>query len=375
MGMRIRIAGLFALAMAVAAPAMVVAQDGGQRGASQAQPRNVCITPGAVNTVEECPANAPQMSKRGTGASAPASRLDAVERRQAEKKQGPSGPSIELDAATRRNRERVQARAWNLLQREVRVLQRLVRNTRTSDTRRPDILLRLAETYFEMQTVVNARVRSFDEPIFQARRAKNAAKVRQLAQRQRQAQQQLNTIRQEAIRTYATLVQDHPDYRRMDEVLFSLAFGLEEMRQHDRARQVYHRLIKGFPQSRFVPHAYLSFAEFYFNEGDMGAARQFYNKVTEFPPERNPVYGYALYKTAWAAYNQENFQGSLRKFVEVVEFATSNPDARDAANLARQSRREMVLPYAMVGSPNRALEFFRRYTQNEEARARYASRA
>jgi tetratricopeptide (TPR) repeat protein len=364
-----RIAGLVALVSALALPGMASAQAGGQaqRGASQARPANVCITATATSTIESCPANAPQMSKRGGGASAPASRLQTAERRAHEAKQGPSGPSIELDAATRRNRERVQTRAWGLLQREVRVLQRLVRNTRTSDPRRPDILLRLAETYFEMQTVVNARVRSFDEPIFAARRAKNAAKVRQLAQNQRQANQQLNTIRQESIRTYATLVQDHSDYRRMDEVLFSLAFGLEELTQHDRARQVYHRLIKGFPQSRFVPHAYLSFAEFYFNDGNMAAAIQFYDKVTEFPPARNPVYGYALYKSAWAAYNVENFDASLRKFVEVVEFASQNPDARDAANLARQSRREMVLPYAMVGSPNRALEFFRRYTPDEPA--------
>ncbi|RLB53231.1 MAG: hypothetical protein DRJ42_12505 [Deltaproteobacteria bacterium] len=364
-----RIAGQIAFictfAVALAGFAGEATAQQGQRGASRSAANRVCISPTATTTVEECPANSPQMSKRGGGASAPASRLQTAERRQAEKKQGPTGPSIELDAAARRNRDSVQTRAWNLLQRETRVLQRLVRNTRTNDARRPDILLRLAETYFEMQTVVNARVRSFDEPMFRARRAKNASKVRQLAQRQRQATQQLATIRQEAIRTYATLVQDHSDYRRMDEVLFSLAFGLEELQQHDRARQVYHRLIKGFPQSRFVPTAYLSFAEFYFTDGDMRAASQFYNKVTEFPPERNPVYGYALYKSAWAAYNVENFEGALRKFVEVVEFANSNPDARDAENLARQSRREMVLPYAMVGSPNRALEFFRRYTPDE----------
>ncbi len=366
----IRVAILAASSMVLAVvPALVGAQQAEQQPQRNASaPSNVCITPSARQEVEQCPAGAPQAAKGGRpGTNAPRSRLREAERRQEKAKNtGPTGPSIELDAATRRNRERVEARAWNLLQREVTVLQRLVRNTRTNDSRRPDILLRLAETYFEMQTVMNARVRSFDEPIYRARSSKNASKVRQLAQRQRQAQQQLNRLREEAIRTYATLVQDHPDYRRMDEVLFSLAFGLEELRQHDRARQVYHRLIKGFPQSRFIPHAYLSFAEFYFNEGDMRAAIQFYGKVLEFPAERNPVYGYSLYKSAWAYYNLEDFRQSLQKFVEVVEFATANPEATDAGNLARQSRRELVLPYAQVGSPNRALEFFRRYTTNNE---------
>ena len=367
-----RVAMLAASSMLlVVVPAFVGAQQGGggqaaQRNASAAAP-NVCITPQAQQEVSNCPAGAPQASSGRPGTNAPTSRLREASRRQEKAKNtGPTGPSIELDAATRRNRERTEARAWDLLQREVQVLQRLTRNTRTNDPRRPDILLRLAETYFEMQQVMNARVRSFDQPIYEARSAKNGAKVRQLRQRQQQAQAQLNRLREEAIRTYATLVQDHSDYPRMDEVLFSLAFGLEELRQQDRSRQVYHRLIKGFPQSRFVPHAYLSFAEFYFNEGDMGAAIQFYSKVTEFPPERNPVYGYALYKQAWATYNQEDFRASLQKFVEVIEFATQNPEARDAENLARQSRREMVLPYAQVGSPNRALEFFRRYTANED---------
>jgi tetratricopeptide (TPR) repeat protein len=339
-------------------------QEGG-RSEAQSGGGGMCISAEATRNVEQCPANAPRLSGK-IRSNAPNSRLVATERRAHEKKQGPTGPSIELDAASRRNRERTQARAWNLLQREVNVLNRLVRNTRAEDARRPDILLRLAETYFEMQQVLNARVRGFDEPMHAARQSKNAQKVRQLAQQQRQAEEQLNGIRQESIRTYATLVQDHPNYNRMDEVLFSLAFGLEELRQQDRSREVYRRLIKGFPNSRFIPHAYLSFAEFYFNEGDMPASLQFYNKVLEIPVERNPVYGYALYKSAWAYYNQEDFRGSLQKFVETIEFATANSEARDAENLSRQSRREMVLPYAMVGSPNRALEFFRRYTANEE---------
>ncbi len=326
----------------------------------------VCISPSAVSDLEQCPANASQVA-RAPRSNAPVSRLVAAERRQEETKNtGPTGPSIELDEAARRNRQRVQGRAFDLLRREIRVLNRLIQNTSASDPRRPDILLRKAETLFEMQTVVNARVRSFDEPIFEARQAENAAKMRDLRQQQQQTEQRLTSVREEAIRTYATLVQDHPNYGRMDEVLFSLAYGLDELRQHDRARQVYSRLIKGYPASRFVPHAYLSFAEFFFNEADMGAALQFYNKVVEFPPERNPVYGYSLYKSAWAYYNVEDFENSLQKFVEVIEFAMANPESADSENLARQSRREMVLPYAMVGSPNRALEFFRRYTTSEE---------
>mgnify|MGYP001821156026 FL=1 len=43
-----------------------------------------------------------------------------------------------------------------------------------------------------------------------------------------------------------------------------------------------------------MPNAYLSFAEYYFNDSDMEAAAKFYRKVLEFPPKQNSVYGYAL---------------------------------------------------------------------------------
>lgn len=359
-------------------PFAVGAQEDGDESADGALPEGVptapagvCIRPNANSNVEDCPSNAPPPSKRAgtrpTGPDAQVASHFRETKRQAEKSSGGmTGPSIELDAATRRNRERIQVRALRLLNREVQVLERLVGRTRAGDARGADYLLRLAETYFELQQYYNTRARSLDEPIFQARQAKNGSKVRQLRQQQQQAEEQLQRYRQEAIRTYARLVRDYPNYRNMDQVLFSLAFGLEEMRQFQRARQVYHRLIKGFPQSQFIPHAYLSFAEYYFGEGDMRAAQQFYSKVTDIPPERNPVYGYALYKQAWALYNLEDFRGALTQFVRTVEFAQSNPDASDAANLARQARRELVLPYSRVGTPRRALEFFRRYATDED---------
>ena len=343
------------------------AQEGQQVASNAGSSGAQCITASVQTNIDQCPSGAAQ-SKRRVGGSAPQSRLRsaAPEKQENDKKTGMTAPGFEIDMATRRGQEGVRARQFQLLQREVRILNRLVQNTRSNNPQRPEILLRLAETWFEMQTALNARVRSFDDPIYQAcNRQKNRQRCTEARQRQKQASQALKNSREQAIRTYAILVNDHPDFPQMDRVLFSLAFGLEELRQQDRAREVYHRLIKGYPQSRFIPNAYLSFAEFYFNEGEMGASLRFYDRVTDFPPERNPVYGYALYKSAWAHYNQENFQDSLRAFVKTIEFATENTDANDAANLARQARRELVMPYAMVGQPNRALDFFKRYAKDE----------
>lgn len=84
----------------------------------------------------------------------------------------------------------------------------------------------------------------------------------------------------EAIRVWATIIQDHPDHPRIDEVLFELAMALARGDQHERARQVFHRLISRHPQSDRVPRAYLAFAVHYLGERDAEAAASFLERAT-----------------------------------------------------------------------------------------------
>ena len=344
-----------------------VVMMGGDAAAEQAPMSSapMCIPADTERAIAACPAGArKEVAKEG--GNAPVSRMKAAERKKTSSG-GPTGPSLQIDMSTRLGREKTRARAESLLKKEISILERLVANSSADDPRRPEVLLRLAETQFEMQIAKNAKVRSFDDPIYEAcTRDQDQARCKAARQGQKDAEKELDAVRSDSIRTYATLVRDHPNFKRMDEVLFSLAFALQELNQFDRARSVYRRLIKDYPNSRFVPNAYLSFAEYYFNdESDMDAAAKFYRKVLEFPPKRNSVYGYALYKVAWVEYNRERYRQSLQGFVDILDFARKNQYANDAKNLAKQARKEMVLPYSRYGSPGKALQFFRRYARND----------
>ena len=324
----------------------------------------MCIPESTQREIAACPDGATKSAAK-EGGTAPVSRMKATEPKRSAK-QGATGPSLQIDMSTRLGREQTRARAENLLEREIAILQRLVKNSAEDDPRRPEVLLRLAETQFEMQIAKNAKVRSFDDPVYEAcTRDGDKARCKQARDGQKAAEAELDKVREDSIRTYATLVRDHPNFKRMDEVLFSLAFALQELDQFDKARSVYRRLIKDFPRSRFVPNAYLSFAEYYFNDSDMEAAGKFYRKVLEFPPKQNSVYGYALYKVAWVEYNRERYRQSLQGFVDILEFARTSKYASDAKNLARQARKDLVLPYSRYGSPGKALEFFRRYAKDD----------
>jgi tetratricopeptide (TPR) repeat protein len=355
--------------LALAAPAAAQPKEKTQAFAKASvgpASEGMCIAPDVPKEVNSCPSN---MGKaKGKAGGAPSSQLRQAKRK-VEQPKGfkAQGPSVVLDVATLRNKEKVEHKAESLLRREISVTQRLIKNTRTNDPRRPDFLLRLAEGYFELVQVATRDVRKLDEPIHDACQVKkNSGKCNQYRKDQKTAETKLNDTREQNIKTLALLVKDHPNYKRIDEVYFSLGFSLEEMKQFDRARQVYHRLIKGFPQSDYIPNAYLAFAEYYFQQGDMAAAKQFYQKVTEIPPERNKVYGYAVYKQAWCDYNLEDFKGSLQHFVETIEFGGDHPEANNVQNLVNQSRKELIMPYAQVGDPGRALEFFRRYAKDDE---------
>ncbi|MCG8553875.1 MAG: tetratricopeptide repeat protein [Proteobacteria bacterium] len=342
------------------------AKDEKAEGKERKPEGGYCISPAAPKAISECPDYQPKSRLRRSRA--PRSRLRQAKRKAEPKKDTrPKGPSFEIDLATLTARDRIKSKAQSLLKKEIRITQRLIRNTRKNHPQRPDYLLRLGEGYFELMQQQTVALRNLDDPIFAAcKEKKDAGRCRRLQGQQKTAFAALKKTREANIRTLATLVQDHPHFRRMDEVLFQLGFALEEMRQNDRALKVYRKLVKGYPQSRFIPHAYLSFAEHYFGNGEMRAALTFYRKVTDVPPGRNPVYGYAVYKQAWCHYNLEDYRRSLQSFVETVEFAQKHPEAKDVKNLAKQSRREMVMPYAQVGNPTRALEFFRRYADNDK---------
>jgi len=67
--------------------------------------------------------------------------------------------------------------------------------------------------------------------------------------------------------------------------------------EDDRAREFFHRLIKDYPQSKYVPNAYLSFAEYYFAKGEMEKRAQVLREGEQFP--KSSVYGFAVYKKGW----------------------------------------------------------------------------
>ncbi len=235
-------------------------------------------------------------------------------------------------------------------------MRRLISVTQDDDPQKPDFHFRLAELYAEKQRYYFGAARGLDQKIFDSPPAQKGP----LQAQQKQYEETQQKWLLEAVKAYIAATK-FKKYERMDEVLFKLAYLLTSVKKEDQAREFFLRLIKDYPNSKYIPDAYLSFAEFYFDKGEMDAALKFYEKVEQFP--KSSVYPYAVYKKGWCYVNLGDFKTALETFVGVVRMTQEgkvNVNAAQKKALEKEAKKDIVKAYAHVGGPDKAWEFFQR---------------
>jgi TolA-binding protein len=346
-------------------------------GAKAAPPEGMCIEQTAIDAVESCPKGA---KKFGTGkkSTAPKSVFSGdksvktkVDLSQFEKSaKGPGVTGIQ-EQSLAQLRAKKQKLADDLLKKELMLTKKLIKNMSDNDQKKPDAFFRIAELNFELQQNFGFKAMALDDKIFEAKQKNDKVKWEELKKKQKAMLAKSEEYRMDAIKAYAQLVSAFPDYERMDEALFYLGYSLDEIARTfpekkveyaSKARDIYKKLIKEYPGSKYVPNAYLSFAEFYFNDGDMGNALKFYKEVAKY--EDSNIYGFAIYKQAWCLYNMQDYKGTIEKFVNVIDYAKAHPEDPNAGALLKQARMELVMPYAQIGTPDHAWEFFQKYGED-----------
>jgi TolA-binding protein len=266
----------------------------------------------------------------------------------------PVGPTLTLDQFIGERQEKIHQLNQVVLEK----YQRLLRVTPGEDgAARADLHFRIAEVFAEQQRHFRFLARALDQKIFEAIGTRRTA----LTQQQKAHEAAEATWKRQAVESYLAVVR-HTGYARMDEALYRLAALLTSDNRHEPARELYLRLIREYPSSRYIPDAFLSFAQFYFEQGEVHAARKFYEKVVQFP--KSPVFGYALYKRAWCDINLGDHRGALATFIEVIQLAqVGKAGGERAANraLERAAQTDAVKAYARSGAPpDRAWELFTR---------------
>jgi Tetratricopeptide repeat len=256
----------------------------------------------------------------------------------------------------------LKARAMSLLIGETTGLERLLANTSRKSPDRLQLLRRVAEDWVELETAASSR---HDRLALRAERDReNKPKAARAALLEAKRAHRIEVAaRKSSIARYTQLKNQYPNYPKLDEVLYYLAFEYERAQDTANARKIYYELIQKAPKSPFIPNAYLAFGELFFQEAQGDPAKwdlaaQAYGQALRYPPPGNKVYGIARYKLGFVRWNQDELPEALSEFKRVVEYGTQWPKQPNATALAKAARNELVSVYSASGSAARAYAFF-----------------
>ncbi|HEU4732278.1 MAG TPA: tetratricopeptide repeat protein [Kofleriaceae bacterium] len=220
-----------------------------------------------------------------------------------------------------------------------------------------DYYFRLGELYAKQQRYYRLRGA---ELLIQSDQTKNPQQKAKLKNDSASAQGRAKDYLLKAVKTYKGLTDNDAfrNYPKMDMALFYYGYTLQSGKYMKEARSVYDKLLKNYPNSKYVPEAHLAFADYFFESGQLDDAEARYRMVLKFP--KSSAYWYAMYKMGWIDLNKQRFQDALETFFQVAQ-ATRNDKKQEVLN--RASKKDFVRAYAEIGKADKAYPAFQRVDQ------------
>ena len=359
------------IAAAMVAGVILLAGFGASAASAETLPGEKQCVPTAVESKMMSCEGTIKLGKKGARADVGTSTL-----KERKKKKAPVGPSLDrgmvkeiLESQFTSQRK---ARAIDILKQEIQLITRLARGTPDSDPDKPEILKRLADAYKELYTSINFMARSLDEKIYEAKQAKNNDLAKRLRAQQIALDKKGTAVREAAIKAYVQIRDKFQDYDAYDQILFAIAYEIDQMAievtdqatksaYRARAREFYQQLIRNYPNSKYIPHAWMAYGEYYFHEEkNVEQAMKAYEQVVEWGEKNNPNYVIAMYYQAWCLINMQEHKQAINQFNRVIQYSASHPDSKEAKSVARRARMELVSPYSKIGNPKEAWALFQK---------------
>jgi len=235
------------------------------------------------------------------------------------------------------------------------ILANLIADTPDSEVEeKSDYYFRLGELYAKQQRYWRLKGVEF---IIKSDTAKTPGEKAKYKTESSSAQNKAKDYLLKAVKTYKGLTDNEAfrNYPKMDMALFYYGYTLQGGKYLKEARAVYDKLLKNYPNSKYVPEAHLAFADYYFEAGQLADAESRYKMVLKFP--KSSAYWYAMYKMGWIHLNLTRFQEALETFFQVAQ-ATKNDKKNEILN--RAAKKDFVRAYSEIGKADKAYAAFQR---------------
>jgi TolA-binding protein len=249
----------------------------------------------------------------------------------------------------------IQGEVGNIRKQQIDLLENLVESTPDSEVaEKADLYFRLADAHAQLNRYHRLKG---TEATIKADTAKSPAEAKKLkgeaADHEKQALNELKL----AIKSYKDLTDNDKfkNYPDMDKALFYFAYSLQQAKYMKDARTIYHRLLTDYPQSQFVPEAYLAFADYYFGAQELENAEAFYKKVLLFP--KSKVYSYSNYMLGWVYLNMREHEDAGKQFLQVIRDTTG---VKKEETLNKAAKKDFVRAFSEFGQVQKAWATFQK---------------
>jgi TolA-binding protein len=249
----------------------------------------------------------------------------------------PAGQAIELDMVLS-----IEGLRGAIRGEQEQILAQLIQNTPDSEVEeKSDYYFRLGELYAKQHRLL----------VQQAVEATAAGKQQDAARASSNAKNYLL----KAVKTYKGLTDNDAfrNYPKMDLALFYYAYTLQKGKYMKEARAIYDKLLKNYPNSKYVPEAHLAFAEYYVENGQLADAESRFKRVLEFP--KASIYPYAQHRLGGIYLKLQKPKEAMELFAQVVS-VTRNDKKLEALHTA--AKQDFVRAYVSAGKPEQAFATF-----------------
>jgi tetratricopeptide (TPR) repeat protein len=169
----------------------------------------------------------------------------------------------------------------------------------------------------------------------------------------------------EAISLYKKLLNDYPLYKRNDQVLYQMSRAYEELGQIEEAMKVMDRMVRDFPQSRYIDEVQFRRAEYFFAHRRYLDAEDAYTSIVDFGVSSS-FYELALYKLGWTFYKQELYEDALHPFIALLDHKVSQgyefeqTEDEQERKRTEDTFRVISLSFSNLGGAGSVVEYFSR---------------
>ena len=174
----------------------------------------------------------------------------------------------------------------------------------------PDALFRLAELYFE----------KYDDEYQKAlKEFRKAYAEWQQGDMKSDPPAEPEQHFERTIALYQRLITDFPDYRLIDGAYYLLGYTLRAQGENEEGMKAWRTLVARYPSSRFYGEVWFRIGDYHFEEEQWPEAIAAFLNVV--PLKDSAYYDKGLYKLAWTYYLVNDFDRSVTRFFELLDYS------------------------------------------------------